>query len=121
MNRQFISANCSRGAANLCLRLRSVEWREESQKCSNTGKHLRDACRCWFLARHSYIVLRRAGADRTCGRPGSVLLGQCRLHMESTMSDLAPVPGLRPVWLDDKTKSIMDRAIAREQSLSRLL
>src|SRR5690349_22815816 len=27
----------------------------------------------------------------------------------------------RPVWLDDKTKSIMDRAIAREQSLSRLL
>jgi uncharacterized protein involved in response to NO len=25
------------------------------------------------------------------------------------------------VWLDDKTKSIMDRAIAREQSLSRLL
>ena len=37
------------------------------------------------------------------------------------MSDLAPVPGLRPVWLDDKTKSIMDRAIAREQSLSRLL
>jgi len=37
------------------------------------------------------------------------------------MSDLAPVPGLRPVWLDDKTKSIMDRAIGREQSLSRLL
>ena len=37
------------------------------------------------------------------------------------MSDLAPVPGLRPVRLDDKTKSIMDRAIAREQSLSRLL
>ena len=27
----------------------------------------------------------------------------------------------RPVWLDDKTKSIMDREIAREQSLSRLL
>ena len=27
----------------------------------------------------------------------------------------------RPVWLDDKTKSIMDRAISREQSLSRLL
>ena len=26
-----------------------------------------------------------------------------------------------PVWLDDKTKSVMDRAIAREQSLSRLL
>ena len=37
------------------------------------------------------------------------------------MSDFAPVPGLRPAWLDDKTKSIMDRAIAREQSLSRLL
>jgi uncharacterized protein involved in response to NO len=37
------------------------------------------------------------------------------------MSALAPVPGLRPLWLDDKTKSIMDRAIAREQSLSRLL
>jgi uncharacterized protein involved in response to NO len=27
----------------------------------------------------------------------------------------------RQTWLDDKTKSIMDRAIAREQSLSRLL
>ncbi|HWG58463.1 MAG TPA: NnrS family protein [Candidatus Acidoferrales bacterium] len=27
----------------------------------------------------------------------------------------------RPVWLDDKTKSIMDRAIARERSLSHLL
>ena len=37
------------------------------------------------------------------------------------MSDLTPVSGLRPVWLDDKTKSIMDRAIAREQSLSRML
>lgn len=28
---------------------------------------------------------------------------------------------MRPVWLDDNTKSIMERAIAREQSLSRLL
>jgi len=27
----------------------------------------------------------------------------------------------KPVWLDDKTRSVMDRAIAREQSLSRLL
>ncbi len=27
----------------------------------------------------------------------------------------------RPVWLDDETKSIMEHAIAREQSLSRLL
>ena len=27
----------------------------------------------------------------------------------------------RPVWLDDKTKSIMDRAISREQALSRML
>jgi len=27
----------------------------------------------------------------------------------------------RPVWPDDKTKSVMDRAIAREQSLSRML
>jgi len=27
----------------------------------------------------------------------------------------------RPVWLDEKTKSVMDRAIAREQLLSRLL
>lgn len=27
----------------------------------------------------------------------------------------------RPVWLDNQTKSVMDRAIAREQSLSRLL
>ena len=37
------------------------------------------------------------------------------------MSDVAPVAGPKPVWLDDKTKSVMDRAIAREQSLSRLL
>ena len=27
----------------------------------------------------------------------------------------------KPVWLDDKTKSVMDHAIAREQTLSRLL
>jgi uncharacterized protein involved in response to NO len=27
----------------------------------------------------------------------------------------------KPVWLDDKTRSVMDRAIARERSLSRLL
>lgn len=27
----------------------------------------------------------------------------------------------KPVWLDDKTKSVMDRAIAREQLLSRML
>ena len=37
------------------------------------------------------------------------------------MSDLPPLPGSKPVWLDGKTKSVMDRAIAREQSLSRLL
>ena len=37
------------------------------------------------------------------------------------MSDGSPVASQRPVWLDDKTKSIMDRAIAREQSLSRML
>jgi len=37
--------------------------------------------------------------------------------MANTPSASSP----RPVWLDDKTKSIMDRAIAREQSLSRLL
>jgi len=37
------------------------------------------------------------------------------------MSNVPPVADHRPVWLDDKTKSIMDRAIAREQSLSRLL
>lgn len=37
------------------------------------------------------------------------------------MSNVPPVVGQRPVWLDDKTKSVMDRAIAREQSLSRLL
>ncbi len=43
------------------------------------------------------------------------------LYRENAMSDLPAVPGLRSVWLDDKTKSIMDRAIAREQSLSRLL
>ena len=37
------------------------------------------------------------------------------------MSDGSPVASQRPVWLDDKTKSVMDRAIVREQSLSRLL
>lgn len=37
------------------------------------------------------------------------------------MSKASPIANQRPVWLDDKTKSIMDRAIAREQSLSRLL
>jgi len=41
--------------------------------------------------------------------------------MEGAMSDASPVPSQRPVWLDDKTKSVMDRAIAREQSLSRML
>lgn len=43
---------------------------------------------------------------------------------EKTENKMAKVPATsstRPVWLDDKTKSIMDRAIAREQSLSRLL
>src|SRR5947207_7935396 len=50
-----------------------------------------------------------------------LLRGRCRLHKESVMSDLAPVPGLRPVRPAGKTKSIMDRAIAREQSLSRSL
>ncbi len=37
------------------------------------------------------------------------------------MSDASPIASQRPVWLDDKTKSIMNRAIAREQSLSRML
>jgi uncharacterized protein involved in response to NO len=37
------------------------------------------------------------------------------------MSNSPTVGGLKPVWLDDKTKSIMDLAIAREQALSRLL
>jgi uncharacterized protein involved in response to NO len=37
------------------------------------------------------------------------------------MSDGSPDASQRPVWLDDKTKSVMDRAIAREQSLSRML
>ena len=37
------------------------------------------------------------------------------------MVNMPPGGSPRPVWLDDKTKSIMDRAIAREQSLSRLL
>jgi uncharacterized protein involved in response to NO len=41
--------------------------------------------------------------------------------MEGAMSDGSPVASQRPVWLDDKTKSVMDHAIAREQSLSRLL
>src|SRR2546429_399345 len=62
----------------------------------------------------------RPGAEHVVN-VARLLRGRCRLHKESVMSDLAPVPGLRPVRLDDKTKSIMDRAIAREQSLSRLL
>jgi hypothetical protein len=37
------------------------------------------------------------------------------------MLHVAPVAQHRPDWLDDKTKSLMERAIAREQSLSRLL
>jgi len=37
------------------------------------------------------------------------------------MSDASPLAGQRPIWLDDKTKSVMDRAIAREQALSRML
>src|SRR5579872_360483 len=37
------------------------------------------------------------------------------------MPNVPPIFNQRPVWLDDETKSIMDRAIAREQSLSRLL
>ena len=37
------------------------------------------------------------------------------------MSNVSSPANQRPVWLDDKTKSVMDRAIAREQSLSRLL
>ena len=41
--------------------------------------------------------------------------------MEGAMSNVSPVASQQPVWLDDKTKSVMDRAIAREQSLSRLL
>jgi uncharacterized protein involved in response to NO len=41
--------------------------------------------------------------------------------MEGAMSDGSPVASQRPVWLDDKTKSVMDHAITREQSLSRLL
>lgn len=37
------------------------------------------------------------------------------------MAHTPVVSGAQPVWLDEKTKSIMDRAIAREQSLSHLL
>src|ERR1051326_1830543 len=37
------------------------------------------------------------------------------------MANRPPTSSQRPVWLDDKTKSVMDRSIAREQSLSRLL
>jgi uncharacterized protein involved in response to NO len=37
------------------------------------------------------------------------------------MANVLPASSQRPVRLDDKTKSIMDRAIAREQSLSQLL
>ena len=37
------------------------------------------------------------------------------------MSDASPLADQGPVWLDDKTESVMDRAIAREQALSRML
>ncbi len=37
------------------------------------------------------------------------------------MYDASPLAGQRPVWLGDKIKSIMDRTIARKQSLSRML
>ena len=37
------------------------------------------------------------------------------------MAKIPSASSPRPVWLDDNTKSIMDRAVAREQSLSRLL
>src|SRR5207253_11206644 len=62
----------------------------------------------------------RPGAEHVVN-VARLLRGRCRLHKESVMSDLAPIPGVRPVRLYDKTKSIMDRAIAREQSLSCLL
>jgi uncharacterized protein involved in response to NO len=41
--------------------------------------------------------------------------------MENGMSSGNPASSQRPAWLDDKTKSLMDRAIGREQALSRLL
>jgi hypothetical protein len=44
--------------------------------------------------------------------------------MAGTENEMANVPTTsseRPTWLDDKTKSVMARAIAREQSLSRML
>jgi hypothetical protein len=37
------------------------------------------------------------------------------------MSHVSPIGSQEPVWLDANTKYLMDRAIAREQSLSRLL
>src|SRR5215469_4050640 len=37
------------------------------------------------------------------------------------MSRVSPIGSQEPVWLDANTKYLMDRAIAREQSLSRLL
>jgi uncharacterized protein involved in response to NO len=43
------------------------------------------------------------------------------LEMEDAMSARAPAIGQRLVLLDDKTKSVMDRTIAREQSVSAML
>lgn len=43
------------------------------------------------------------------------------MESENKMGNVPPASRPSPVWLDEKTKSIMDRAIAREQSLSRLL
>lgn len=40
---------------------------------------------------------------------------------ENKMANVPTTSSERPTWLDDKTKSVMDRAIAREQALSRLL
>src|SRR5207247_9533871 len=62
----------------------------------------------------------RPGAEHVVN-VARLLRGRCRLHKESVMSGLAPVPGVRPVRLDDKTISIMDRAIARGQWVARLL
>src|ERR1017187_1528118 len=70
----------------------------------------RDACLDCIEERR--IQSCRAGSDFCPGVDCRNILG-----VEGTMSDGSPVASQRPVWLDDKTKSVMDRAIAREQSL----
>lgn len=66
-----------------------------------------------------YRSLRRLSAGAVSVGWGSTLTA--RPKQRNKMANVPTTSSKRPTWLDDKTKSIMDRAIAREQALSRLL